>query len=102
MPSDEVVDLARGPTVRRPLEPLPGPLGHCEGDYMPEALSFTEIDRQHLEMLPARTVMSMFMTTEGAAGGTDSATTGDTGTGTDPFSKVLGILGPVTKLIPSK
>ncbi|MDT7595133.1 MAG: hypothetical protein QOJ06_679 [Pseudonocardiales bacterium] len=29
---------------------------------MPDALSFTEIDIQHIELLPARTVMSTFMT----------------------------------------
>ena len=68
---------------------------------MPEALSFTEIDGQHAEILPARTVMSMFMTTEGAAGGTDSAPTGDSGASNDPFSKVFGSLfAPVAKLIP--
>jgi hypothetical protein len=42
---------------------------------MPEALSFTEIGTQHLELLPERTVMSMFMT--GTNGGT--TTTGGTG-----------------------
>jgi len=73
---------------------------------MPEALSFTEIDRQHLEMLPARTVMSMFMTTNGASGNGatgngDGTSSGDSGTGTDPFSKVFGSLfAPVAKLIP--
>lgn len=47
---------------------------------MPEALNLTEIDQRHLELLPARTVMSMFMLgsgsgnagTAGATGGTDS------------------------------
>lgn len=68
---------------------------------MPEALSFTEIDRQHLEILPARTVMSMFMTTDGATGGTDSTATGDTGTSSDPFSKIFAaFFAPVSKLIP--
>jgi hypothetical protein len=115
------VDLAHGPTVRRPLEPLPGSLGHCEGDYMPEAFSFIEIERQHLEVLPARTVMSMFMTGNGAATGGDGAATGGSGTatgggdapaagdggaGTDPFSKFFagvfaGVTGPISKILPS-
>ncbi|MFZ0121674.1 MAG: hypothetical protein WAN20_07355 [Pseudonocardiaceae bacterium] len=29
---------------------------------MSDALSFAEIDEQHVELLPPRTVMSMFMT----------------------------------------
>lgn len=60
----------------QPTGSLPGPLGHCEGDYMPDALCFTEIDRQHIELLPARTVMSMFMT----AGAKSAAEPGKGGT----------------------
>jgi transcription elongation factor len=54
---------------------------------MPEALSFTEIGTQHLELLPARTVMSLVMTaaTEGAAAG-GAATGTATGGGTEGAS----------------
>jgi hypothetical protein len=38
---------------------------------MSDALNFTEIDRQHIELLPARTVMSMFRT--GTSTGSNSA-----------------------------
>jgi hypothetical protein len=74
---------------------------------MPEALSFFEIDRQHLEVLPARTLMSMFMTGDGAAtGGGDAPAAGDGGAGTDPLSKFFagvfaGVTGPISKMIPS-
>lgn len=42
---------------------------------MSDALSFAEIDGQHVELLPARTVMSMFSTggCEGGDGGTGGA-----------------------------
>jgi hypothetical protein len=52
---------------------------------MSEVLGFIEIDRQHLELLPARTVMSMFMTdagtagSSGATGGTAATDSGGTG-----------------------
>ena len=108
-------DLALWATVRRPLEPLPGSLGHFEGDHMPEALSFTEIDRQHLELLPARTVMSVFATASGTGKGTTagdaSTTTTTTSTSTDPNSGTGGVADVlkggfvfplIGKLIPSK
>jgi hypothetical protein len=87
-------DLAHWATIRRPLKPLPGSAGHCEGDHMPEALSFTEINRQHLELLPARTVLSMFTTASGgAATGSDTGTTSTTTTTTtsDPNSGTGGV-----------
>lgn len=72
---------------------------------MPEALSSTEIDRQHLEVLPARTVMSVFMTVDGATGGTDTPSTGDSGASSNPvtkfFASITGFLTPVSKLVPS-
>jgi hypothetical protein len=37
---------------------------------MSDALSFAEIDGQHVELLPARTVMSTFRTGGGGDGGT--------------------------------
>ncbi|MBV8539229.1 MAG: hypothetical protein JO364_06430 [Pseudonocardiales bacterium] len=36
---------------------------------MSDALSFTEIDGQHVELLPARTVMSMFALGKGGGDG---------------------------------
>lgn len=88
-------DLAHWATVRRPLEPLPGSLGHFEGDHMPEALSFTEIDRQHLELLPARAVMSMLVTgyskaPKGVTGGDDASSTTTTTTTSNPTSSPTG------------
>lgn len=89
-----------GVTVWRPQEPLPGSLGHREGDYMLETLSFIEMDRQHLELLPARTVMSMFVT-DGTAGndgtsGTGGNTEGTASTATtDPTAQLMQIASKV-------
>ncbi len=44
---------------------------------MTDALSFTEIDAQHLELLPARTVLSLF--TAGGGGSKGGDATGGTG-----------------------
>jgi hypothetical protein len=44
-----------------------------------DALSLTEIDGQHVELLPARTVMSLFST--GGHGGSCNQTNHDAGTG---------------------
>jgi hypothetical protein len=46
---------------------------------MSDALSFVEIDGQHVELLPARTVMSMFRAGGGGDGGQGGA--GGKGTG---------------------
>jgi hypothetical protein len=60
---------------------------------MSDALSFTEIGEQHVELLPARTVMSMFATgtSDGGQG------TGTTGQGTTE-SKQSGDGNPITFL----
>jgi hypothetical protein len=42
---------------------------------MSDTLNFTEIDTQHIELLPGRTVMSMFRTA-GTTGGTSTAPAG--------------------------
>ncbi|HZA17996.1 MAG TPA: hypothetical protein VE645_14130 [Pseudonocardiaceae bacterium] len=44
---------------------------------MSDALSLAEIDRQHVELLPARTVMSMFMTGDCCSGGGHGGDGGD-------------------------
>ncbi len=40
---------------------------------MSDAMSFTEIDGQHVELLPARTVLSLFSTGDGGRGGNGGA-----------------------------
>jgi hypothetical protein len=52
--------------------------GHSEEDCMSDALSFVEIDDLHVELLPARTVMSMF---RAGGGGGDGGAGGAGGTG---------------------
>src|ERR687894_666526 len=53
---------------------------------MTDALSFAEIDAQHLELLPARTVLSLFATGGGAKGG-DTGNGGPGGYGGDGTGK---------------
>jgi hypothetical protein len=64
---------------------------------MLDELSCTEIERLHLELLPARTVMSMFATTGVPAGGSDATPTGSGANGNpqNPFAifKDLPVLG---------
>ena len=88
----------------QPTGSLPGPLGHCEGDYMSDALSFTEINRQYIELLPARTVMSMFMlgqSGKGGAVGGDGGGGGDDAGASPAKSPLTSLLGgsPLTKLL---
>jgi hypothetical protein len=52
---------------------------------MSDALSFAEICGQHVELLPARTVLSMFVTADDPSNGGQ----GGTGSG-DPVAQVLG------------
>ena len=56
---------------------------------MSEVLSFAEACRQHVELLPARTVLSMFMKA-------DDPSTGGTG-GSESGDAVNVLLGPVLK-----
>ncbi len=45
---------------------------------MSNTLSFTELCEQHVELLPARTVLSMFVTADDpSTGGAGSASSGD-------------------------
>jgi hypothetical protein len=68
---------------------------------MPEALNFAEIERQHLELLPVRTLMSMFVLADGATSGNagDPGVTGKDGnapsTSADPTQQLLG---PIKKV----
>ena len=48
---------------------------------MSDALSFAEIDSQHVELLPARTVLSLFSTGNCGCGGGGSSTGGHGGAG---------------------
>jgi hypothetical protein len=55
-------------------------LGHDERIVMSDALSFAEIDGQHVELLPARTVLSLF-SAGGCGCGGHGGGGGDGGTG---------------------
>ncbi|MGH3828543.1 MAG: hypothetical protein ACRDQX_15435 [Pseudonocardiaceae bacterium] len=60
---------------------------------MPVALSFTEIDGQRAELLPARTLMSMFRAGSGSGCGCSTATATATPTGTAAGTSAPGITG---------
>src|SRR5918997_2281004 len=67
-----------------------GPTGaYSLGGLMSDALSFVEIDGQHVELLPARTVLSLFNTCGcgggkgGGMGGDDAGRGGNGGVGGD-------------------
>jgi hypothetical protein len=60
--------------------------------YMSDALSFVEIDGQHVELLPARTVMSMF-SLDGGDGGNGGAAQGGLGVN---LLAGIGVLGTGT------
>lgn len=59
---------------------------------MSDALSFAEIDEQHLELLPARTVMSMFSAHCGCGGDGGNGGNAQGGLGINVLSGI-GILG---------
>jgi hypothetical protein len=52
---------------------------------MSDALSFAEVYRQHVELLPARTVLSMFLKADDPSTGGDGATSSG-----GPISKFIG------------
>jgi hypothetical protein len=56
---------------------VPGPVGPLEEDFMPDTLSFAEIDGQHVELLPARTVLSLFSTGRSGGSGHGDSDHGD-------------------------
>ncbi|MGH3844783.1 MAG: hypothetical protein ACRDS0_25585 [Pseudonocardiaceae bacterium] len=60
---------------------------------MSDAVSFAELDGQQVELLPERTVMSMFLLADGDTAGNGGAGTG--GIGADVLS-AIGILAPGT------
>ena len=51
---------------------------------MPDALSFSEIDGQHLELLPARTVLSLFSLGGGGGGNVVSTPSCSSAVNADP------------------
>jgi hypothetical protein len=53
---------------------------------MSDAVSFAEVSRQQVELLPARTVLSMFLKVDDPSIGGDGATEAGSG----PLSKLLG------------
>jgi hypothetical protein len=57
---------------------------------MSDALSFADIDGQHVELLPARTVMSMFHAGDGGQGGNGGSANGGLGVN---LLAGLGVLG---------
>jgi hypothetical protein len=62
---------------------------------MSDTLNFTEIDTQYIELLPARTVMSVFRTGPTTTGGeTATGGTGAASTGKEP--NLLDILSSLT------
>ena len=70
---------------------------------MPNALSFAEIDGQHVELLPARTVLSLFSAGCGCKGGDGGGDGGKGGAGGDAQGGLginilsgIGILGSGT------
>jgi len=55
---------------------------------MPDALSFTEIDGQHVELLPARTVLSLTGSIAKTGGGQCGGNGGTGGNGGDAYGGV--------------
>jgi hypothetical protein len=45
-------------------------------DLMSDPMSFAELDEQHVELLPARTVLSMFSAADGGVGSSGADATG--------------------------
>ncbi|HXT46364.1 MAG TPA: hypothetical protein VN748_20000 [Pseudonocardiaceae bacterium] len=61
-----------------------------------DALSYAEIDGQHAELLPSRTVMSLFAHTGGGDGGgnhscSQQAVVGLQGTNVDALTNLIGV-----------
>jgi hypothetical protein len=56
-------------------------MGNSKEECMSDALSFVDIDGQHVELLPARTVMSMFRAGCGCEGGGGGEEGGNGGVG---------------------
>ena len=59
---------------------------------MPDALSFSEIDGQHVELLPARTVLSLFSLGDGD-GGSNVVSTPSCQSAINQDPGLLGIIG---------
>ncbi|MDQ4010793.1 MAG: hypothetical protein M3228_08880 [Actinomycetota bacterium] len=59
---------------------------------MSDAVSFAELDGQYVELLPARTVLSMF-SAQISAGDADSTTSGGANNGGGPSLSPVSMLG---------
>jgi hypothetical protein len=59
---------------------------------MSNTVSFAELDRQHVELLPARTVLSMF-SAQIPIGDADSTTSNGPNSGGDAGALVTGVTG---------
>lgn len=59
---------------------------------MSNTVSFAELDGQHVELLPARTVLSMF-SAQIPIGDAESTTGSGTNNGADPSPSALSMLG---------
>jgi hypothetical protein len=69
---------------------------------MSDALSFTEINRQHIELLPARTVMSMFMMAgQSGKGGSVGGDGGDDASASPSKGPLMDLIGksPLSALL---
>jgi hypothetical protein len=60
---------------------------------MSDALSFTEIQKQRVELLPARTVLSMFVAGGGSVCGASALSGGAAGTFGSATGNAIGALG---------
>jgi hypothetical protein len=90
-----MVELAES-AISAMKRPVPGPLGPLQRrKFMSDALSFVEIDGQHVELLPARTVMSLFSTGGGSGGKGGAGGGAQGGLGINILSG-LGVLGTGT------
>jgi hypothetical protein len=61
---------------------------------MSDALSFAEIDSQHVELLPARTVLSLFTVGGGQTNNCATTAKNNINVGIAALNDVLGILSP--------
>ena len=61
---------------------------------MSDALSFAEIDGQHVELLPARTVLSLFTVGGGKTNNCETEFKNNVNVGVAALNDVLGVISP--------